>query len=150
MIVSLTKNEWHGCCSGGHSMGCHWLSPGVHSSSTGRAVLAEGSQELPDGAAWFWDAAGAASSLLAWCQTFPGAAAAAGLCWPELEPSWQQRGERGGNGRREWEQPNVQRTMGYNQTLLAHHALPMPAFIWKVWGSCCSFLHQDFARFKCH
>lgn len=82
-------------------MGCHWLSPGVHSTSTGRAVLENRSQmELPDGAAWFWDAAGAASSLLPWCQTFPGAAAAAELCWPELEPSWQpERGEG-----REWKE----------------------------------------------
>lgn len=52
----------------------------------------------------------------------------AGLSW-SLPGS--QRGERGGNGRREWEQPNVERTMGYNQTLLAHHALPVPAFTWK-------------------
>lgn len=34
----------------------------------------------------------------------------AGLSW-SLPGS--QRGERGGNGRREWEQPNVERTMGY-------------------------------------
>lgn len=116
-------------------MECQWLpcSQALTPPVLAADVLAEGSQELTDGALGCWR-----HSLLAsrWVPN---------LCWPCNAPRscrtvcdglsqclpGSQRGEREGNGKREWEQLNVERMMGYNQILLARHGLSAPAFTWK-------------------